>query len=443
MFSGEIIGTYRLEHEVARGGMGAVWRAIDQRTGQPVAIKVLIESDPSLLERFFREAEMLGTLEHPNIVRYIAHGTTDVGPYLAMEWLDAEPLTALLTGLSIAESVAVCRDVANGLHAAHSVGVIHRDVKPSNILVPRGSSGSVRLIDFGIARSSRRTSDLTRTGLLVGTPGYAAPEQIRKSQDVDHRCDVFALGCVLYAAVTKRPAFLAADLRATLIRTLHADATPVRELAPDAPDALVWLIERMMRRNPALRPPTAAAVAEELGGLRDLPTAAPGPAPSANEVATVPFAVPPVAAMVIGWDDDEPETAAWASPAVADERARRVRAVGAANGVELDELCDGAFVATVRVDGPATLARLARCARSIAGAEPLARIAVVTTAPDGNGDPVERACTEVAAATLAAAIAPPPRGIVRVDRAVADVDGGARPVPRVTGMFDLDVETGT
>jgi serine/threonine protein kinase len=434
---GDTVGTFRLEREVARGGMGAVWQARDA-AGGIVAIKLVLESDPVGDARFAREAALLGGLAHPNIVRYIAHGTHDDGPWLAMEWLDAEPLSDRIRSLSIADVVAVGRQVADALAAAHRVGVVHRDIKPSNILLAGGSIDAVRVIDFGIARIARdNVSALTRTGFMVGTPGYAAPEQIKRSQDVDARSDVFALGCVLYLGLTGTPAFYASDHRASLARTLYAEPTPITDLVPDAPTKLVATIERMLRKNPDLRPADGAAVFDELSTLAHLPTAR----PTRKMASDVPTQLVPasLAAVVIGWgDDDEDDTDAQPTPQMLEQRARVIAEIGAVYGVVFDALVDGAFAATIAVDQAKTLQNAARCALAIADTEPMARIAIVTGDRDAAGDLVDRACREVTAATVAGMMTAAPRGMVRADGATAVTVGGGRAVPSVDDLFDLE-----
>jgi serine/threonine protein kinase len=441
MRPGDRVGGFVLEAEVASGGMGTVWRAVDD-AGTPVAIKLLLDRDPNTLARFAREAALLGDLSHPHIVRYVAHGTDAAGPWLAMEWLDAEPLGARLErGMSIADAVAIGAQVADALGAAHRIGVIHRDIKPSNVLVMHGSPPSARVIDFGIARlAGNRGTSVTRTGYLVGTPGYAAPEQIRRSRDVDTRCDVFSLGCILYLGVTGRHAFSGSELRATLTRTLYADPIPIANLVNGVPPALIDLIHAMLRKDPEARPADGTAVAAALGQLGVLPTTVSAVHGSRRPASTVTLDVPQVAAIVIGWDDDDPSTSEITRDLDAPDQVTRVRqiaAIGAAHQVVFDELVDGGFSAVLDIDNRATLARAARCALAIAEAEPRARIAIVTGAREGGEVAFDRACQEVTAATLAGLSASVgSRGIVRVDRAVASSVEG-RAVGLDDDMFEI------
>src|SRR5258708_6611713 len=172
--------------------MGAVYRALDRMTGAPAAVKVLT-GGTSLHDRFAQEARVLSELNHPSIVRYVAHGTTSHGElFLAMEWLEGEDLAQRLGrgGLTRAQTLCGVRRVAEGLGVAHARGVVHRDVKPSNVLLPEGEPARAKLVDFGIARleasgvapASRPT---TRTGMVLGTVGYMSPEQAIGAKDVD------------------------------------------------------------------------------------------------------------------------------------------------------------------------------------------------------------------------------------------------------------------
>ncbi|MBI4703692.1 MAG: serine/threonine protein kinase [Deltaproteobacteria bacterium] len=177
-----VAGRFELERIAGAGGMGTVWRARDRVTGRAVAVKLAPASSRDLAERFEREAEVLCQLDHPALVGYVAHGTLGAELFLAMEWLEGEDLSQRLERqpLTAAESLALALRLADALGHAHGRGVVHRDVKPSNVLLVGGAVGAATLLDFGIARGSglgRRV--VTRAGCLVGTPGYMAPEQAR------------------------------------------------------------------------------------------------------------------------------------------------------------------------------------------------------------------------------------------------------------------------
>ena len=263
-------------HLVGAGGMGEVYKAEDQETGQHVALKTLLERrEEAGAARFAREARILSELSHPQIVRYLAHGTLPSGkPYLAMEWLEGEDLSARLSRgrLALAESVALGIQVADALGFAHAQGVVHRDLKPSNIFLTGGQIEGVKLLDFGIARLGA-LSRVTKTGTRMGTPRYMAPEQARASQRLDARVDVFSLGCVLFECLTGEPAFTGVHFTSVLARILFDEPPRLREKRPEVPAALSHLIGRMLAKWPEDRPGDGEAAAEALRALGDLSSA--------------------------------------------------------------------------------------------------------------------------------------------------------------------------
>jgi hypothetical protein len=274
---GIIDGRFAVERACGSGGMGSVYRAVDQTSGLPVAVKILHDSSPLLRERFDREARTLATLEHPNIVRYIAHGSTAADlHYLVMEWVDGETLKARLEreGLDGDAAIGMVAAVADALAAAHARGVVHRDVKPSNILFVEGDPARVKLIDFGVARAASETVKLTEVGASVGTPGYMAPEQVRSSREVDGRADLFALGCVLYECLSGRRAFAGADAVEVWIKIVLAQPTSLRLLAPGLPEPLVALVAQMLAKEPDERPRGAAEVVAALRAVGSVGAAA-------------------------------------------------------------------------------------------------------------------------------------------------------------------------
>ena len=183
-----IAGRFEVERFAGAGAMGLVYRARDAQTGDPVALKILAHGGT---ERFVREARVLAELRHPHIVRYVAHGATETDePYLAMEWLEGEDLARRLRrgALGLREAVAMMGFVCFALAEAHSRGVVHRDLKPSNLFLVGGDATQVKVLDFGAARFDRTaTSSATASGIVLGTPGYMAPEQVRDERPVDRR----------------------------------------------------------------------------------------------------------------------------------------------------------------------------------------------------------------------------------------------------------------
>ncbi|WP_437308214.1 serine/threonine-protein kinase [Sorangium sp. So ce388] len=272
---------FEIDTLLGEGGMGVVFEAWDREAGRSVALKLLRDVDEATSARFDREAEALAALSHPGIVGYVAHGTTALGErYLAMERLVGVTLaTPLAEGpLGVRDAARVGHGVAAALAAAHEKGLVHRDIKPSNIFLESGSVERVKLLDFGLARGKDAPA-VTGAGSLVGTPSYMAPEQVRGAGSPDARTDLFALGAVLFECVTGRAPFTGADTEAVLIKILVERPPPVRELRPLAPPALEALVARMLSKDPAGRPASAAEVARELAALladRDL-----GAAPAA------------------------------------------------------------------------------------------------------------------------------------------------------------------
>jgi serine/threonine protein kinase len=191
------------------GGMGSVYRAIDRSTGRQVALKLLHDTSDDYA-RFRHEARILASLAHPHVVPFVAYGTRAEGqPYIAMEWIEGESLTERLTreALTMAETIALARGVTSALVTAHAQGIVHRDLKPSNLMLPNGDVGAVKIVDFGTARLAEFHTTITRSGAILGTPGYMAPEQARGDEDVGPAADIFSLGCILFECLAGKPAF--------------------------------------------------------------------------------------------------------------------------------------------------------------------------------------------------------------------------------------------
>lgn len=250
---------FELMEPIGTGGMGTVYRAVDSWTGRVVAVKRMLASPLQRddVERFMREAKLLQALQHPGIVAYIAHGVADGGqPFLAMEWLEGEDLSQRLrrSRLSVAETVSLLQATAQALAYAHQAGVVHRDLKPSNLFLRGGKPGRVAILDFGIARRQSSSLPMTRTGSVLGTPDYMAPEQARGDRVVGPAADLFSLGCVLYECLTGQPPFSANHIAATLAKILFADPPPLRPRNADVPEELESLVLAMLAKDPAARP---------------------------------------------------------------------------------------------------------------------------------------------------------------------------------------------
>lgn len=258
---------FEVERSVGAGGMGAVYRAIDRQSGLPVALKIALDDRDEYRTRALAEAGALAALDHPAIVRLVASGIGPDGrPFLAMEWLDGEDLGKRLERgpISLAESLLLGVRLAEGLEAAHSVGIVHRDLKPSNIFLPGGAIGRAKLVDFGIARVGTRR--LTASGVVLGTPGYMAPEQAMGRDEIGWPVDVFALGAVLYEAILGEAAFPGAHAVAVLAKVLFEEVPALESRREGIPSALSELVSQMLAKAPAQRP-RVADIAKSLSDL--------------------------------------------------------------------------------------------------------------------------------------------------------------------------------
>ncbi len=250
--------------------MGSVYRAVDTAAGGAVAVKVLDIAPPGAADRFLREAKVLSRLSHRNIVRYVSQGADGPALWLAMEWLEGRTLAEMLEGgpLPLEAALNVAEQLAAGLAEAHAAGIVHRDVKPSNVVLRAGSADDVRLIDFGIAQLTASTQRLTGTGQFIGTAGYMAPEQIASPNSTDARVDVFALGCVLFESMTGSPAFPGASAVAVMAKILADDPPRPSAVAAHVPSGVDRLIGRMLAKSPEQRPSDMSAILGELRALR-------------------------------------------------------------------------------------------------------------------------------------------------------------------------------
>lgn len=278
---------FEIERKIGRGGMGSVFLATDRSGGGPVAVKVLEEASDDAHERFARESAALALLSHEGIVRYVTHNADPPEPYLVMEWLEGEDLGVRLARgrLSIEQSLALIRGAAEALAFAHANGVVHRDVKPSNLFLLHGAPDHPKLLDFGIARLREGMQALTDAGTMLGTVGYMAPEQATGEPDVDFRADIFSLGCVLFECLTGRPAFAGRHAIAVLAKVLREEVMRPSECRADVGPSLDALIARMMAKNRTDRPRDAGELLEHLRRVeaspaRSAPVDEPGPPPS-------------------------------------------------------------------------------------------------------------------------------------------------------------------
>jgi serine/threonine-protein kinase len=264
-----LTGRYEITSELGRGGMAVVYCARDLRHGREVAVKVLMASalapvDPA---RFAREIRIAAGLAHPGIVPVFDSGETDDLFFYVMPLIRGESLRARMSrrpALTAAESCALLAQVADALDAAHRAGVVHRDMKPENILI---AAGHPLVTDFGIARATMdKGESLTRTGTVIGTALYMSPEQLEAAVDLDGRADIFAVGCILFEILTGSPPFAAPTLPGTLARLATEDA-PLLPATVAASRGLRAVLARALARAPADRYATAEAFAIALRGV--------------------------------------------------------------------------------------------------------------------------------------------------------------------------------
>lgn len=255
------IGPYRILGILSTGGMGTVYRAEDPILRRQLALKVMkpeIAAIPGAADRFLREARAAATVRHDHIVTIYQVGNADGTPFIAMELLHGEPLDARLAWegkLSPEEVLHIGRQAALGLAAAHTAGLVHRDIKPANLWL-EAPDGRLKILDFGLVRETAQ-GELTTLGGVVGTPAFMAPEQARVGSPVDHRADLFALGCVLYKAVTGRLPFRGSDAVSLLVAAATETPVPPAQRIPGIPKGLSDLIVQLLDKDVDRRPKSA------------------------------------------------------------------------------------------------------------------------------------------------------------------------------------------
>ncbi|MGH7638206.1 MAG: protein kinase domain-containing protein [Gemmatimonadaceae bacterium] len=263
------IGKYQIIEQVGEGAMGVVYRAIDPVLNRPVAVKIMNEGlaqDEALRQRFLREAQAAGSLQHPNVVTIYDFGETDGHLFIAMEFIDGTDLEKLLardSAIPLAAKLDIIIDVLNGLAYAHRRGIVHRDIKPANIRID--SEGHARIMDFGVAHLA--TSNLTGTGVMMGTPNYMAPEQIT-SGDVTAGTDIFSVGAVLYELLTNDKPFAADTLHRVLFRIVSDPPPDLLKTDPDLPPALDSVIKKALAKDVAQRYASATEMANDVSAVR-------------------------------------------------------------------------------------------------------------------------------------------------------------------------------
>jgi serine/threonine-protein kinase len=275
------IGRYKILDELGRGAMGIVYRAEDPSLDRIVALKTISLGDAdedrkAYEKRFLLEAKAAGKLTHPNIVTIFDYGEEEDIAYMAMELLDGQDLRARIRQGEIApmEAVEIALQVADGLGFAHEFGVVHRDVKPGNIMLLE--RGAVKIMDFGIARMRHLDSSKTSTGMVLGTPRYMSPEQI-SGQPVDQRSDIFSLGTVLYEMLTQTTLFAGQDVNQIAHSVTSTEPAPPSRVQPGLPQMLDFIVARALKKDASVRYQDAYEMAADLRDvLAELRGRAPG-----------------------------------------------------------------------------------------------------------------------------------------------------------------------
>ncbi|MBL8812242.1 MAG: protein kinase [Planctomycetaceae bacterium] len=274
----ELLGDYRILSRLGGGGMGAVYRAVHERMGREVALKVLkpeIQNNESLRQRFDREVRAAARLSHPNVVTALDARSHDGVHFLVTELVEGSDLDHHVRQhgpLSVIQAMDVLLQAANGLAYAHSQGVIHRDIKPANLLLSR--EGVVKILDMGLARletdaAKQQESGLTDTGVVMGTAAYMPPEQARDTRRADARSDIYSLGCTLHFLLTGRPVYTGVSQVDTILSHVNQPVPSLRQIDSRIPVSLDALFQSMIAKDPAARIQTAKEVADRLSQLRE------------------------------------------------------------------------------------------------------------------------------------------------------------------------------
>jgi serine/threonine-protein kinase len=276
---GEVLASkYRLEELLGSGGMGHVYRAVNEHVGRVVAIKVLRAEhaqNPQVVERFLREARAANLVRHPNVVDVLDVGREDGGaPFIVQELLEGEDLAQLVERrggkLALEEACDLLLPVIDAVAEAHLKGVIHRDIKPENVFLVKGSRGPLpKLLDFGISKVSASDLRVTEVGVMMGTPAYMAPEQVQGARDADPRSDVWALGVMMFELIAGRMPFVASDAPQLFFAIATKDAPTLLDVGAEVPPGISRLVERCLRRLPDERYATAAELARDLRHVID------------------------------------------------------------------------------------------------------------------------------------------------------------------------------
>jgi serine/threonine protein kinase len=284
---GKEIGHCKIQRKLGQGGMGAVYLAHHPGLNRAVAIKILpgdLASDPEYRERFFREARLAARLEHPNVVQVHDVGEEEGVHYISMQYIEGKSLDLILKEkkkLSASEALSITKRVAVALSAAAKLGIVHRDIKPHNILLSK--DGVVKVADFGLAKDEDSNRSLSEPGAVMGTPYYMSPEQA-KGEKVDHRSDLYSLGATLYHMLTGRRLFDGGSPVSIVMKQASERPVPARQVEPSIPEPVAALLDRVLEKDPAKRFASADELVRALDALKG---------PGASALPAAPPAAPP------------------------------------------------------------------------------------------------------------------------------------------------------
>jgi eukaryotic-like serine/threonine-protein kinase len=393
-----LAGRYELHEVLGRGGMGVVYRATDRVLARTVAVKLLpaalAEERPEHVTRFEREARAAASLNHPGIVAIYDTGAEEATRFIVMECVEGSSLAALLrerAPLDAGRAAGIAREIADALAAAHATGLVHRDVKPANVMLT--ADGTVKVLDFGLAKALDATA-LTREAEVLGSAAYMAPEQAL-GEPVDERSDIYSLGCLLYAMLTGRPPFTGDAAAAILHQQINSEPRPPSETNPKVPVWLDALVMAMLAKAPADRPQRVAQVRAQLAG--------PGTAASSSHADPADHATA-VTRVLAG---------------AAGRRHKRKAVVALAAGIAL---LIGAVLALALPGGPSSTATTS--ARRTASRSAQAR-SPAKAAPAATTSVAATATTAVAPPVTAAASAPPaPQTVTAAAGAITSLIAG-------------------
>jgi YVTN family beta-propeller protein len=420
--AGSVVAGYRIEDVAGRGSMGVVYRATQLVLQRPVALKLIateVAHDASFRERFKRESQLAASIDHPNVIPIYEAGEVDGALFLAMRYVEGTDLGALVAAegsLAPARAVAIVAQVAAGLSAAHALGLVHRDVKPANVLIAAGEDEHVYLADFGLTKHASSAPGLTKSGMFVGTLDYSAPEVIR-GEGADSRADVYALGCVLFHCLTGRPPFVRDSEVATMYAHLH-DAAPAPSTIGGVPAVLDAVVARALAKDAGERYATAAELGRAARAAIGDGSSAAAPAVAPGAPAARPAPAPPA-----------PEPAAAAAPPASTPASSPAAAAAAAPDGEGEGISRDWRIVLLTTLGLIMAAGLV--AALLAGTGVLgggsskkgqaAAPAKVTTAPAAKGDASQAKAKGKTKAAPASAGAPRPVASIAVGRGPDDI----------------------